>query len=568
MGAVDTVRPLLTLDDPDTTDPRQVGAKAALLARARAAGLPVLPGIVVPVGCGAPTRRAGQQALETGGSGRARLAAMQVAVDPELLSAVERAASRLGTPLIVRSSGVEEGNATWAGAFSSFADITVPDLSTALRGVWASAFTPQGLARAADAGAPTGAELAVLVQPQVSPTCSGTARVGPSGIVDLVASTGSVAGLLQGWDRGIRARIAADGEVAGDEARDRLGSPLLLAVADLARRVQQTQDCDLIEWGQVAGRPLLLQVSDAPSPPPRPAVPVIAGLDHPLALRVARAAVRAPGALGEAAVLPWGLGCARLPEATPAVTTRTPREDLAALLALAADLTAETWQRPPADAAGQAAAVLRELRGPAPGPALDRLATLRPADPARAAKVLGLIDGLIATAAERTSLADGHAVWSLEVHEIVRLLESGVVPPRVTPALGPDRWEPFVHAAVTAHGQRGTGDAAAPGIGAGAVLAVRDPYAPADPGRRPVVVTRWPVPVLAPLLWSAAALVTTAGNAGAHLIEVASSLGVPAVVQTDLAAAGWSPRGRSEPADRPLLAAVDGDRGIVSIADA
>lgn len=562
---MDAPQPLLTLDDPDATDPRQAGAKAALLARARAAGLPVLPGIVVPVRCGAATRRAGQQALATGGSGRARLAAMQVAVDPALLSAVERAAARLGTPVIVRSSGVDEGGAAWAGAFSSFADIDVPDLSTALRGVWASAFTPQALARTADAGAATSAELAVLVQPQVSPTCSGTARVGPSGVVDVVATTGSAAGLLQGWDRGIRARIDAGGAIAGGEARDRLGSALLLAVAELARRVQRAHGGDLIEWGQVDGRPLLLQVGDAPSPPPRPAVPVIAGLDHPLALRVARAAVRAPGALGEAAVLPWGLGCSRLPAATPAVTTRTPREDLAALLALAADLTAETWQRPPADAARQAAAVLRELRGPAPGPALDRVATLEPADPARAAKVLGLIDRLIATAAQRTPLTDGHAVWSLEVDEIVRLLERGVVPPRLTPALGPDRWEPFVHGAVTAHGQRGTGDAAAPGIGAGAVFAVSDPHAPGDPGRRPVVVARWPVPALAPLLWSAAALVTTAGNAGAHLIEVASSLGVPAVVQTDLAATGWP---WPAAADRPLLAAVDGDRGIISIADA
>lgn len=38
---------LVSLDDAGATDPALVGSKAATLARAKAAGLPVLPGVVV-----------------------------------------------------------------------------------------------------------------------------------------------------------------------------------------------------------------------------------------------------------------------------------------------------------------------------------------------------------------------------------------------------------------------------------------------------------------------------------------------------------------------------------------
>ena len=43
-----------------------------------------------------------------------------------------------------------------------------------------------------------------------------------------------------------------------------------------------------------------------------------------------------------------------------------------------------------------------------------------------------------------------------------------------------------------------------------------------------------PIPHVAPLVWSCAAIVSAGGSPGAHLFEVARSLGVPAVVGVDL----------------------------------
>jgi phosphoenolpyruvate-protein kinase (PTS system EI component) len=70
-----------------------------------------------------------------------------------------------------------------------------------------------------------------------------------------------------------------------------------------------------------------------------------------------------------------------------------------------------------------------------------------------------------------------------------------------------------------------------------------------------VLVTPLPLPHLAPLLWHCAALVTTGGTSGAHLFEVARSLGVPAVVGADLGAL----------VEVGSLVAVDGDAGPVSV---
>jgi phosphohistidine swiveling domain-containing protein len=68
---------------------------------------------------------------------------------------------------------------------------------------------------------------------------------------------------------------------------------------------------------------------------------------------------------------------------------------------------------------------------------------------------------------------------------------------------------------------------------------------------REVLAIAEPVPQVAALLWNAAGVVTSGGSVGAHLFEVARSLGVPAVVGADLAA------------DDGCLAAVDGDAGVV-----
>ena len=72
-----------------------------------------------------------------------------------------------------------------------------------------------------------------------------------------------------------------------------------------------------------------------------------------------------------------------------------------------------------------------------------------------------------------------------------------------------------------------------------------------------MLVTDRPVPQIAPLLWGCAGLVTAEGGEGAHLFEVARSLGVPAVTSLRLDVLG-----ASAPS---TLVAVDGDRGIVAV---
>ncbi|HZD70659.1 MAG TPA: PEP/pyruvate-binding domain-containing protein [Actinomycetes bacterium] len=111
------------------------------------------------------------------------------------------------------------------------------------------------------------------------------------------------------------------------------------------------------------------------------------------------------------------------------------------------------------------------------------------------------------------------------------------------------------------------GTAAAPGIGAGPALVVPDPHAlggwPA--GRGYVVVAPSPLPALAPLLWGAAALVTATGGPGAHLVDVARSLRVPAVVSAPVEdLVGPLVRGGGSP---PILV-VDGGTGQVSAVQA
>jgi phosphoenolpyruvate-protein kinase (PTS system EI component) len=57
------------------------------------------------------------------------------------------------------------------------------------------------------------------------------------------------------------------------------------------------------------------------------------------------------------------------------------------------------------------------------------------------------------------------------------------------------------------------------------------------------------------LLWHSAAIVSIGGSSGAHLFEVARSLGVPAVIGVEAAVSGGA----------GSLVAVDGDTGVVSV---
>jgi len=79
-------------------------------------------------------------------------------------------------------------------------------------------------------------------------------------------------------------------------------------------------------------------------------------------------------------------------------------------------------------------------------------------------------------------------------------------------------------------GLRVPGRPAAPGIGAGPLVACWPHETRAKECRGAIVLVNRPVPALAPLLFGARGVIARAGAASSHLAEVARSLGVPMVV--------------------------------------
>jgi phosphoenolpyruvate-protein kinase (PTS system EI component) len=75
-----------------------------------------------------------------------------------------------------------------------------------------------------------------------------------------------------------------------------------------------------------------------------------------------------------------------------------------------------------------------------------------------------------------------------------------------------------------------------------------------------VAVLEHPHPRFAPVLWTAAAVVTEAGSAAAHLMEVARSLRVPA-----LCAAPPLQLGPDRSPGQRCLLCVDGDNGVLTL---
>ena len=131
-----------------------VGAKAANLGRAMAAGMPVLPGFVLSV--------AAVELLASAGYDAARRAHEELAVAWAVLSDNGR------RPLVVRSSSPVEDqeSSSMAGQFSSVVGVTH----------WSGFIVAvDTVARSARRGGPTGlaADMAVLVQPHLEPRLAG-----------------------------------------------------------------------------------------------------------------------------------------------------------------------------------------------------------------------------------------------------------------------------------------------------------------------------------------------------------------------------------------------------------
>lgn len=247
---------VVVLDDSRASDPERVGGKAAALARAAAAGIATLPGVVLTTAF----------CREVDGGAE---------VDGH--PAVKEAYARAGGDergLVVRSSSVVEDTAesSMAGQFASVVDVRGPEaFAAAVREVLDS----RREAAAEDS------PVAVLVQPLVEPALGGVLFgvdpvTGRSDRRVVTAVAGGPAPLVSGEVDGSRYVIDERGKVI-DDATDggpRVERDRLLALADLADRVAGAfggpQD---VEWAieddgtlwLLQSRPVTTEVRGVPS---------------------------------------------------------------------------------------------------------------------------------------------------------------------------------------------------------------------------------------------------------------------------------------------------------------
>jgi rifampicin phosphotransferase len=237
-AAMDTPSPrpgLVDLAHADAGDATLTGAKAANLAIAQHAGLPVLPGMVLTTawdnrGWSHPSRLHGG--------------------DAPAWSAWRQMSDEGRRPVVVRSSSTNEdgGTSSMAGVFTSVLDVN--DRISFVRAV-------DDVLASARSGLITGAAMAVLVQPQLSPRWGGVLfGADPiSGRTDrllLSACEGGPDRLVSGLDDGWTATLSPRGRVVEAESAD--GEPgiparALRTLARLAKRAAAAfggpQD---IEW--------------------------------------------------------------------------------------------------------------------------------------------------------------------------------------------------------------------------------------------------------------------------------------------------------------------------------
>jgi phosphoenolpyruvate synthase/pyruvate phosphate dikinase len=230
------------------------GAKAARLSAATRAGLPVLPGWVVPCAEARPALDAAAAAVRGGNQAAARRAALSYPVPDALGGELSAAVAALGGRVIVRSSSPLERDPRWSGAFSSIAEVGAGDAVTAVRSCWAAAFAADPQARLERCGlAPEALELGVVIQPELRPDAGGTARVtsGPPDGVEVEAEgvAGHPGPLLAGWAEG----------VSGAALASLIGARLAARVARLAVRAHRLLGDDTIEWAAAGGKVWLLQ---------------------------------------------------------------------------------------------------------------------------------------------------------------------------------------------------------------------------------------------------------------------------------------------------------------------
>lgn len=460
---------------------------------------------------------------------------MEAPIDRALAAELQERISPLGDSLVVRSSSVLEAEGRWSGAFTSYVGVRRDQIETALRGCWASAYSRDALERCENEGIePASLRLAVLIQPSIEFEAGGAARVQRDGAVHVTATRGSPSGLMTGWVAGEEIVVDAAGSVPATGSRV-VGAEGLIAVASLARQVRKLLDDDLIEWGwtQPLGALLLqskrtVETAEQARVPVRPAA--AADSDEAVAaLRLARLVRRFPGWLGEEAILPWAILASDelADDAGPA--TYPAAEAREALRALGLELAAKAWGVSKEEGLR---AGLQALEGVRSASASEKLL-------ARIKRGVRLDSRLVARALALFAAAERDDA------------QGKIAPSR-------DRWEPFLFATLRRYGEQRPATAVIEGIGAGRACYVDEPAAAPSRRDRRVLVVPQPLAAFGPLLWNAAGLVTLAGGAGAHLMEIARSLAVPTVMRCrldDLVVQG---------ADR-FLVAVDGNEGCISI---
>jgi phosphoenolpyruvate synthase/pyruvate phosphate dikinase len=297
-----------TLDDARAFDPVVSGAKAATLARARLAGLPVLAGLVVPAPLSRETLAAGSQVLAQSNSGRARATVIGSALASGVEADIIEGAARLGARLVVRSSAPVEGSGAWAGAFASYAELAPSEVMLGVRGCWASVFAPDPLERARTTGeSPAVDGMAVLIQPEIDPAIGGVATVDRAGEVTIVAVAGPPAAIVSGWEPGW-VLVVDDGGPGPPHAVEAVGRDRVAAVARLARDTAAATGAPHIEWAEADGKLWLLQAqSSARRAVPSPPTPGIRPADDDPAelIRQLRAEVEQRGAADRSGITRW-----------------------------------------------------------------------------------------------------------------------------------------------------------------------------------------------------------------------------------------------------------------------
>lgn len=513
------------LDDPTASDVASSGAKGAGLARARAAGFPVLDGFVIPPACSQEALTRAVDVLESRGTGGSRMAIIGHRLPDSLVEQIDNFSADLDAPYIVRSSSVLEGSGEWSGAFTSVPEVLHGEVSQAAKSVWATCFSIEVLElfEAAEM-APGSASMGVVVQSEVQPDFGGAAMVDASGAVTVNAVRGSPRDLMAGWVPGVKA-VIEDGVLRGDECVDLMGEAQSLAIADMALKVEQVLGCNLIEWAIVEGDLILLQVQRSAGHEVEEPMVVPAALAHPFALEFVRMAHRYPGTIGNELVLGW-LSAAPAGLLPSAYTPSGERDAVfSEARQIAATLTAQAWGRPEPQALSQAELVLRRMRSDRPNESIDALQNLQPVDLALAQKLLGMVEYLTAT---------------------------DIVPPR----RGVGRWEPVLAGVLALQGDVYEGEPSVGGVGAGRMVWLDNSKQTDHVQPRDIIVTQYPLQNFSPLLWDAAGIITVGGAPTAHLFEVARSLMVPAVINCPVAE--FVKTG-------PCLGMLDGNAGRVAI---